>query len=208
MKRFVFPVLLALSLLMGALPATTRAAEIIQFQSSGLGTYADFITSEGDCIITRVKIQAADQRLKQAGKPDTPTRVLIVITKTDTCAAQSLITAVDVVEVAPSAVQIDQQLNTATVQMTGVEIYDYDSDTLVPVDINMTWTATGDARRLKGALTERLGDLTISQRYDESYRPSAATGTVSLAGSANLTPEPTQRAKIESIRSNETVISR
>lgn len=207
MKRFVFPVLLALSLLMGALPASTRAADIIQFQMSGLGAAARF-TSASECVVTQVRLDAADQRLKQAGKPDTPTKVFVLISKYDMCADKPLVFAASVVDVAPSALHVDQQLNQATLQVNGLEIFEYESATVVPVDINMTWTATDGVYRLKGSHTQSLGDFTISQRYDESYRPSAATGTVSLAGSANLTPEPTQRAKIESIRMNETVISR
>jgi hypothetical protein len=93
-------------------------------------------------------------------------------------------------------------------QLTGVALFEDVSATTVPVDINVTWMATDGVRRQKGSLTERLGDLTISERYDESYRLAVAAGTVTMAGSANLTPEPTHRAKIESIRSNTTVISR
>ncbi len=207
MKRFVVPLLLALSLLMAGLPASTRAADVIQFQIGGFGTFADF-TTVAECLVSRVRLQTGDQRIKEAGKPDTPTKVLIVISQYDPCAEQSVALALGAVEVAPSTLQIDQQLNTATLQLTGVALFEDVSATTVPVDINVTWMATDGVRRQKGSLTERLGDLTISERYDESYRLAVAAGTVTMAGSANLTPEPTHRAKIESIRSNTTVISR
>ena len=206
MKRFVFPVLLVLSVLLVGLPASTRAADILQFQTSGLGTLADFTTAS-ECMVTRVRLQAADERVKQVGKPATPSQVLLFIGQYDTCAQKELVRALAQVDVLPSAFQVDQQLNTATLQATGLEIFDYASATVLPVDISLTWKATGEARRLKGGHTESLGDFTLRERYDESFRPSVAFGTVTLAGSANLTAEPTEIAKIESIRLNETVIS-
>ena len=206
MKRFVFPVLLALGVLLVGLPASTRAADILQFQTSGLGTLADFTTAS-ECMDTRVRLQAVDERIKQAGKPATPSQVLLFIGQYDTCAEKASVTALGVVDVLPDALQVDRQLNTATLQVTGLEIFDYVSAALVPVDINLTWQATGETSRLKGGLTQSLGDFTLRERYDESFRKAVAFGTVTLAGSANLTAEPTEQAKIESIRLNETVIS-
>ena len=106
-----------------------------------------------------------------------------------------------------AAFQVDQQLNTATLNTT-LEVFDYVSTRSYPVDISVRWTATGDAVRLKGSTQTRSAGFLVSERFDGSERQATASGTIILNGSSNLTLEPDGFAKIRSLKSGTTVISR
>ena len=208
MKRFLFCLLLTLSALAGGQPASTRAADSLQLQYSGQAAAVELgSTDPAGCLFTTVRVGAVDGRIKQGSQPETSSQVFVIIGQYNACTDTRLIAAMGQAPLVPAAFQVDPQLNMATLNAT-FEVFDYVSARSYPVDVSFNWTATGDAVRLKGSTQTRSAGFLVSERFDGSSRQATASGTVSLNGSPNLTPEPAGFAQILSMRTATTAISR
>ncbi len=208
MKRFLLCLLLTLSALAGGQPASTRAADSLQLQYSGQAAAVELgSTDPAGCLFTTVRVGAVDGRIKQGSQPETSSHVVVLIGQYNACTDTRLLAAIGQAPLVPAAFQVDPQLNMATLNAT-FEVFDYVSARSYPVDISVNWTATGDAVRLKGSTQTRSAGFLVSERFDGSGRQATATGTVSLNGSPNLTPEPAGFAQILSMRTATTEISR
>jgi hypothetical protein len=213
MKRFLIIVTLLLSVCTLTIPASTRAAEVLRMQYSGPTASAWFgHTDERGCIVDRVSIKASQGRAKQGGQPEAASQIFVWVWQYDACSdPNSLITLFDGMvrtSLPAGALQVNRQLNTATLNTT-VNVYDTVGGDTHAVALNVNWTATGDARYIKESDQLRVGSYILSERNDSTYRPAQASGSVSLDGSRNITPEPTVlETSIESVKSGEMIISR
>ena len=209
MRRLLFCLLLTLSVLAGGLPASTRAADsLLQLQYSGQGAAVELgSTDPAGCVVTNVRVDAVDGRIKQGSQPETSSHVVVLIGQYNACTDTQLLAAMGQAPLVPAAFQVDPQLSTATLNAT-FEVFDYVSAQAYPVDVSIRWTATGDAVRVKGSTQTRSAGFLVSERFDGSSRQATASGTVSLNGAPNLTPEPQRLAQILSERTATTEISR
>jgi hypothetical protein len=203
MRRFIQGGLVAIALSCASLPAATQAAEVTQMQFSGRTVQAEFLSFDpSGCIGTYVGLQAIEDRTQTTGQPATTSSVLMAIVQRDVCQDQALIMeAAGVTQVPVGTLQIDQQLKAAALTAR-LQVFDDVTASEYPVDVNLAWTATGEpayqykARVQSSGPGYRLNSLTTG-----TIRPAVASGTVSLAGSRNLAPEPSVQARIKDARS-------
>ncbi len=208
MQRFVIGVLVALAVVCGSLPTSTRAAEVSRFQYSGPTAEAVFTGVEG-CISTMVFVFANNQRTQSMGQPATNGRAHVAISQIDQCEWRALLWAYgETTTLTTDMFQIDQRLNAAALTMR-LNAVDDISGTTGSLDVNVTWTPHGDAQYVKSTRALRTNDLLIKKRLDGTFRPAVAAGTISFNGSRNLVPEPAenQDTLISSVRYGEIEIS-
>src|SRR5437867_119789 len=188
MKRArVVIAVLALTLLVLALPLTSQAAESARYRFRGAFASASFFADDG-CVATYVDVSATDGRVAAApGQPELQSGATLSLYQYDYCAGTMLLAGYGFAALDADAFQINR-LTSATLHTT-ISIYDEVSDATIPVDVNLGWTGTGATTRESSSYRSRSPDFTYNVRYAATSRTATASGAVALNG-VNLTPEP------------------
>jgi hypothetical protein len=210
MKRFVVLALLAMSVLTMGLPSSTHAASQV-YRFRGQIADASFLTADAldSCIVTDVWVRAFSEGSIQPANKQTAPAVAVQLTKYNRCEeAPSLISADGFAWLPADALQIDGRLNTASLRTT-VDLYDWVSETTIPVAIDINWIGNGDTitGRERTHFHVRKSNFLKIDSFAEKIRISEASGTVMLRGE-NVTPEPAWDAKLATRTSSELIIYR
>jgi hypothetical protein len=101
----------------------------------------------------------------------------------------------------PAVFRVNQEFTSATLNTT-LEVFDYVAEKVLPVQVNLVWTTTGDAVHAKDRYRPSASGWRMELLETGSFRHARAVGSVSLSGSPNLTPQRSQgeRTRIASIK--------
>ena len=208
MQRFLVIMLLALSVVALGLPAATHAAEVTQREFSGYTVQALFSDIDAaTCLRTHVGLQAIEDRTQSMGQPTVRSSALISIYQGNFCTGETLLAATGVTDVPLAALQVDQRLKTATFNAT-LNAFDDVTAAWRPVEVSLAWTATGDPSYQEKEHSQwSEPGFRINSYTSGTSRPAVASGSVSLAGSRNLTPAPSEWGRIKDARIGSVEIS-
>jgi hypothetical protein len=107
-------------------------------------------------------------------------------------------------DIGPEAFVIDGQLASARLSAT-VEVYDYLTDTMRTLEVDLAWTGTSDVVRGTDHFHEQTPAYTLNRHFNGASRAALAAGTI-WDGAANLIPEPTANAAIRSLKFGQVVV--
>jgi hypothetical protein len=202
--RLLAIVSLAFVLMALALPARAAPAETLHFSFQGQTADAFFSSTEG-CVVTDVGVFAVDGRVKTGpGRPAVESTASVFISQFDFCTQTQLLAADGFAVLAPGEFQIAADLTSATLTAT-IEVFDFVSGTSFPVDVNVSWSGSGDTFREKQHFHFTAPGFKANFRMDGTFREATAAGTVT-DGTTNFTPEPAVFAQLGSVKQGEVVI--
>ncbi len=174
------------------LPRNTQATGADTFQISFKGQSANasfFSTDASGCVGTFVSIFANDGSFKETGMPKTvESGASIFIDQFDSCTQTSILFGVGIVTLAADEFQIDKKLDSAMLNTT-IEVFDFVSNTSIPIDITLNWTGIGGSFRSKGHFQAMTPGFKVNSHFDGTQRNAEASATVT-DGTTNFTPEP------------------
>lgn len=180
-------------------------------QHKGLTARADFggIDQSG-CVETAVFVFATEQTGKvadsmaaaPAGKPVTGVFFLVQVSQINFCTGEFLRSLSG--GGTEGSFDVDHvKLSEAHLEAT-ILAFDELTESEVPVEVDLTWTATGDLVSLSERFRQKQPGLLVSFFSKGTLRDAAASGTV-LVGGENLTPNGSDQAEI--LRSREGSLS-
>jgi len=196
MRRFIQGGLVALACMGASLPTATRAADVTTWQYTGQSANAQFFSTDpSGCIFTVVTVAAYDGRIKQEGQPAKESAARVAVQQYDSCTGTNPFVGNDEVVVGPDAFQVDQQRQHATLQAT-IPVNDFISGQTFSVAVNLAWTAQGNAVDIHKRYQVSAPGLHIIEHAQGTVQPALASGTVSVAGGPNLTPDAAQNDQV------------
>ncbi len=184
------------ALLLGALifPAahvTATGADIYQLR----GAMADaYFTNTVGCVVSTTYVIANEAREKDGpGKPQAASTVEVFLHQYDTCTGEEdSIDAHALAAIPGDAFHISSMLDGATLQAT-VAVYDAATHATYPVELQVTWSGTGEVTKNKSYSHDEDGACKSNYRFKGSFRHATAEGSVTapaagfaLAGSAQM----------------------
>lgn len=168
----------------GAAVATAAGAEIYQLRGATADAY---FTSTVDCTVNTAYVIANEAREKEGpGKPQAASTVEVFLHQYDICTGEE--DAIDAYALAPvpdAAFQMSNKLDGATLAAT-VTVYDAVTHTSFPVDLQLTWTGTGEVTKNKSFSRYEDGACKSHYHFQGSFRQAIAEGSVT-APEANFT---------------------
>ena len=138
------------------------------------------------------------------GQPAADFFAEVFIDQFDFCTETGLISAFGTTTLSAGEFQIDKKITSATLNTT-IEVEDFLSGTSFPVDVNVSWTGTGDPFREKDHSQIKTPTFKLNSHFDGTFRDAEASGTVS-DGTTNFTPEPPFIAEMGSVKEGELAI--
>jgi len=121
-------------------------------------------------------------------------RPSLFIDQFDFCTGESLLSAEGSAPLADPDFQVLGRLDSATLTTT-IEVCDFVSGACFPVDIDLTWTGTGEIERNKDSLHFDTPCCKFRQRFMGTRRVAEASGSIS-DGVTNFIPEPAVFAQL------------
>ncbi len=185
MKCFVALALVALNLLVVGLPASTYAADVTQLQFSGTSAGATWSSVDG-CTRRVLNVFATDEKVQQSGQLDRSSLAIIFLYEENPCTATERILWHGVAALPLDAFAMTPNRTSATLHTT-ITAIDHQAGTLVPVDINLTWTATDGSDFQRYNEHTSMPGWKFHSYYRDKVKYAAVAGTVMAAGH-NLTP--------------------
>jgi hypothetical protein len=183
------------------------AAETMKVQLHGRLASAYFTSIDpAGCLSTTLNIQVSDEAFHTAGAPQPNPELAVSVFQFDTCSGTQLTDASGLVAIPASSFQVDRQLNLARLDVTGVLITDYVSETVLNLEFHIDWRATGDVQRTHSHMSSQTPGFRDSFRMSGTGRPAEAVGAVLLSGT-NLTSVPSDYASINLVKSSELEIT-
>jgi hypothetical protein len=204
MKRLLLIPALALAVLVA-----TPAAGAETLHASFKGQFAEAQFSSVDpsgCVVTDVFIFAVDGTVKETGNPEVTSSAAISVFQFDRCTGMPLFDVTAFPTLAKDEFQIDNQLDTATLNAT-VEVFENISGTSIPIDVHISWTGNGPTFRTKDRFQSSQPGSKLKVRFDGVSRAATASGTVS-DGMTNFTPQAAVFANMGSAKQGEMEIIR
>jgi hypothetical protein len=190
-----------------ARPALARTASTwrSRVQYNGMSAQAGFsVIDPSGCVETDVQVSSAKLAVKQGpGKPAAGPLAEVNLFQFNYCTFES-VSAFG--ETDDAVFDADQRLNEARLQTT-IPAFDFNSNTDVLVEVDLTWRGTGD--RSSGSQRERFrvpGQIETTW-FKGVFRDAVATGTVVVEGE-NLTPNESDYALIVRARSGQLIMER
>jgi hypothetical protein len=170
---------------------TAAAQEAQTFHESGYTALATFTSTNG-CTTTTVPIYLRDGSLHMSGEArQGPFMDLDSLTIIDDCTGETLLSAYFSSET--FAFDVAPQLASATLEASNLAAQDcYGSlcaSLAGPLDVSITWTATGDLYTSSTQLHENLYGDRRNVQGKATIRPVTASGTIT-DGATNFTPSP------------------
>jgi hypothetical protein len=194
------PVCLALVLGVFTLPKPVPAADIF-LNRSRIVNASFSSTDPSGCITADVFLFAAEASPHDPPGPAQPlAAVSLSIYQFDNCTGATLLSAGSsgFVSVPKEDIQVLGRSDSATLSTT-LEVFDFVSNTSLSVNIDLTWTATGDPTHInERSLVQSPGSLVLA-RSSSVAREAEASGSISVRGT-NLTPEPSDSGGIASVQ--------
>jgi len=193
---------LVISITALATPAMVGAVNRINL--SGLSASANFSSTDG-CIYTYAYVSASTEVNRQTSdQTQTTTTGFLTVSKSDVCQYLPLLEGNGSSTLGDADFQVGKRLDTATLKTT-ITVYDWVSDSYFDIDVDLTWTATGDAGRSMVIEHDAQAGLIFQQKMTGTGRIADAAGTVS-DGTTNFSPEPTQEGYIQNVSTGSVTI--
>ncbi len=170
-----------LALALGAValvPSTASAAPAGNYTFSGSSAGASFSKADG-CVSTNAYVSAIDGESKdnQSGQTSSSS-VSLYVSQFNYCSYTGR-SGYGYAELGPGDFDMPRSLGSASLKTT-VNVYDYSTRQTLPVSVELTWTADGDATRSKSQYQTQYPDGTkLMYRSSGLFRPAVASGTIS-----------------------------
>lgn len=196
MKKFVYAMILTLATALGAPAAEAGSKTRTRTKIVGNSAYADWDYIQGN-IGTYVHVGVTENNVSGTGGRSQDAFVSLAISRYDITTGNVLITGVAYVD-GPNNFQftMDRNLNKATLLVRNAIFQDDNSFTFFNVDMNLTWTATGDP------VTTRTRDKTVEPgikvktEFQGTMRDGTATGNI-FGKNIQFTPVPSSTAQLQ-----------
>jgi hypothetical protein len=160
---------------------------------------AEFVSSDPSaCVFTDVKLSAFERRFKETGHPMPDSGMFIFISKFDVCTQRELLAAGGSAPPTAEEFEIDKKLKAATLHTT-VDVTDFLSGRVFPVEISVSWKGIGATVRQKEHVHTNTPGFHINARFDGTFRDATASGIVS-DGTTNFTPESAVSAEMRLLK--------
>lgn len=191
--RRTFSVPTALIAFAVTLPVTVRAGDVLHLR--GQAAFATFQSSDDTgCVSSYVDVRVHEietRSLPQQPRATTMTAFLYV-DQWDSCTQALLIQVAGWdVPLPEGALQVANNLGSATLNVSSLELYDYVSLSTVKVDVHLTWNPTDERPSLTWYHNSSHTPQSIYNYHSTGkMRAAQVSGTVSI-GSVNYTPIPT-----------------
>jgi hypothetical protein len=160
-------------------PITSASAEAAVVERRHLRGNFVFAFSEQvvDCVQTSMELAVADNRLGGGGAPVPSVSLFLSVLQFDRCSNALLLFGENFLEPARSPLTVKGSLDSARL-LTTVSLVTADNR-LVPIDIDLTWTASTSSESLRIASQfSRPGTLVIDRAQGRVEDNAAVTGTV------------------------------
>jgi len=207
MKRLFLTVVLALTMLLSALPAQAAGVNTSHFSFKGQSGEAFFESVDpSGCVSTSAYLFVTDGRNKYDAVPPTPnSQIYLWVSRYDSCSGEN-IWAESYSVPAPDAFQYHPQLKSATLNTT-VVVYDSETSNPFEVQISVSWLGTGDLSHDKQQIRHYgVPPYNTTIRWSGAFRDAAVTGSITY-GLINFTPEPAVSADLQLARFGDVTIS-
>ena len=186
---------LALLALTSAVLPTAARAETTVRHFKGISAYASFTSYDSTgCITTYTDVSVYEDATRTSGSSTESSYAVVNIFQYDSCQNLYLIEMSGTSNLAPDAFDTRGKIHSARLAAT-VEIYDYQTNTTVPVSIDLAWTAVGDVVRGSSSFRSIYAHTRLSSHQVGSNSAADVVGSVVLGG-ANLTPQPSDYGSI------------
>ena len=190
---------LAIALVLAALiPAAAQAGIKTHKRTKIVGytTVATWEYVDGD-IATFVNVIVTDNNYSENGVRSDDAFVSLAINRAELSTGNVLMTGVAYVE-GPSNFDfsIDKQLGTATLRVRDAIFQDDNSFTFFNVDMDLTWSATGDAYVSKVNDKYREPGFRYHSHFQGTFRDGIATGSI-FGKNIQFTPAPSSSGQLQ-----------
>jgi len=208
MKRLLCAGVIAVGVLAAVLPAGATAADAIQYRYSANTATAWFDSWDSlGCVETRAFVWAWDGTTKLDGaRPTSDRGVSVTVDKFDFCTNTVIVEARGDSPLPSDEFVIGKQLDAATLHTT-VDVYDWVSDFTFPVEVNLSWSGSGDLEEGFSHSVYHTSSYSIVTNDRGAFRNADATGTVS-DGSTDYAVGPPVLSQLASTRHGEMSITR
>lgn len=172
-----------LSILLSAsvVPAQAAEQEVSRYSFHGQSIYADLSAYE-NCTYTSLNLGASTGRTKTDGRPTRSSVLSGYISRYNYCDG-SYEYGYFSTDLDDSALQIDRQLQTATLNIT-VQACGY---WCFPLTLQLTWTGSGDTTREKSHYQSSSSNYKSIYRFDGQTRQSTVSGSITTPwGTSNV----------------------
>jgi hypothetical protein len=198
--------LCALTLLAAALLPSVARAETTATQFKGISAFASFTSSDpAGCIYTYTDIAVYESVTRTSGSASEYSLISVYIFQYDYCQNTYLLGLSGYAHVEPNAFDTRGRLRSARL-VTTLDLTDDQTNSTVPVSIDLTWTATGDIMRGNSHYRTSYPSYSIMSHQVGSSSMANVTGTVVLENT-NLTPQPSSYASLYDNQSGSVLIT-
>jgi hypothetical protein len=192
------------ALVFGILILHTAVWAADTFSVRGPSASSGFSRTEG-CITTEVFVFATEVKFHDPPGPPTPVSFADVgLFQFDDCTRTTLQEAFGDATLTDEAFQVSRKLTSATLKAT-VQVTDEISGSTSTLDIDLTWTGTGELVRETDRFHSHAPGVNFQSRFNGRFRDAEASGSVSLGG-MNLAQQPSEFARIGSVKEGEVTI--
>ena len=206
MKRMLFLIGLAATLVLGLVPAAVHA-ETVTYSFRGEAASAEFEMTEG-CIstVTNIFVYEHQFHFPLGPAPEGSPGIEVFIYRHDVCGEISYLSSVSArVDLPEGAFSVSEGLQGATLN-AAIEAED-DTGNRFPVAIDLTWSGVGEvSRTINHENAGSLGTRGI-WRSKGTSRDAIATGSVVLE-TVNVTPNPSLEGSLLDSQSGIVIIER
>jgi hypothetical protein len=164
--------------------AIGTAGNVTKSKFQGDSAFASFSSTDptDPCIQTSAFVSATEGRLKEGqGKPELVSEVFVSIFQFNTCTGEVFLDAFGSAQLSPEAFAVEGQLDAATLTAT-VEVCDFITGGCFPVDVQLTWSATGPVVKDKSKFQSTSPGCKFKFDFMGNFRDAVATGTITGGG--------------------------
>jgi len=190
--------ILAVSAILALVPPTSVGAQDAQVERHSGYIATATITNTSGCVTTTVPVYLQTRGYRVEGDaPRDPYMDIDRLTIVNDCTGQTLLSAF--FSTRDFSFDVAPQLASATLVASNLTVQECSGQlcsTLAgPLDVAVTWTATGDLVKIPIRFHEEIAGDMRNVTGQETTRPVIATGTIS-DGATNFTPNPTTDARL------------
>lgn len=162
----------------------------------GYSSYATWDYVEGD-VLTFVSVVVTDNNVSDSGGRSQDAFVSLSISQSSISSGNVLIAGTALVE-GPSNFDfsIDRQLGTATLRVRDAIFQDDSTFTFFNVDMDLTWTATGEAYTSKSNDKFKSPGYRYKSHFQGVFRDGVAAGSI-FGKNIQFTPVPSSTAQVQ-----------
>lgn len=194
-----------LSLLAAVLPTAARA-ETTTSRFKGISAYASFVSIDPTgCIYTYTDVSVYESVSRTSGTSTDYSAAYLYVSQYDNCQYTYLNGFYGVAYLAPKDFDTRGGIRTARL-VTTMDVTDYQTNTTLPVSIDLTWIAVGDIARGNSHYRTSYPSYRVMSHQVGSSSAASAAGTIILGG-ANVAPQPSEYGSIYENQSGNVIIT-